>query len=91
MFCPNKGSDAGLRSLLAGIGADALIVFPETATAGAGAIASGSTTRIMSIGAVPGIEVDLLAAGGRDGGRPNPEPRTTRRPRGAGLVRRHDR
>ena len=61
MFCPNKSSDAGLRSLLAGIGADALVVFPETATAGA--IASGSTRRIMSIGAVPGIEVDLLAVG----------------------------
>lgn len=63
MFCPNKGSDTGLRSLLAGIGADALVVFPETATAGAGAIASGSTTRLMSIGAVPGVEVDLLAVG----------------------------
>ena len=63
MFCPNKGSDAGLRSLLAGIGADALIVFPQTAAAGTAAIASGCTTRVMSIGAVTGIEVDLLTVG----------------------------
>ena len=61
MFCPNKGSDAGLRVLLSQIAADALIVFPATAPAAAGATESGSIARVMSLGRVPGIEVDLLA------------------------------
>jgi fatty-acyl-CoA synthase len=61
MFCPDKGSDAGLRALLASIRADALIVFPETATAAAGAIGSGSIASVMSLGAAPTIDVDLLA------------------------------
>ena len=61
MFCPNKGSDEGLRTLLAQIQADALIVFPATVAAAAPAIAAGSRARVMSLGAVGEIEVDLLA------------------------------
>ena len=61
MFCPNKGSDEGRRALLAQIRADALIVFPATVVAAAAVIAGGSLERVMSLGAVPEIEVDLLA------------------------------
>ena len=61
MFCPDKGSDAGLRGLLSQIGADALIVFPATAAAAAGATESGPVARVMSLGPVPGIDLDLLA------------------------------
>ena len=61
MFCPDKGSDAGLRALLASIRADALIVFPETAAVASGAIGAGSVARVMSLGPVPAVDLDLLA------------------------------
>jgi fatty-acyl-CoA synthase len=61
MFCPNKGSPEGLRILLAQIQADALIVFPGTRAAATAAITGGTPERVMSLGAIVDIDVDLLA------------------------------
>jgi fatty-acyl-CoA synthase len=64
VFCPNKGSDKRFHSFLAHVRADALVVFPETARAAAATIASSLVPSAMSLGAVPGIDLDLLALAG---------------------------
>ena len=63
-FIPNRGSEQRLHAFLEHVGATALVVFPETAEVGATAIASGVVPSAMSLGIVPGIDVDLLAVAG---------------------------
>ena len=63
-FCPNRGSDERLHAFLEHVAADVLIVFPETAGVAATAIAHGLTASTMSLGAVPDIDLDLLAVAG---------------------------
>jgi fatty-acyl-CoA synthase len=63
-FIPNQGSERRVHAFLEHVVATALVVFPETAEVGATAIASGLVGSALSLGAVPGIEVDLLAAAG---------------------------
>lgn len=60
-FIPNRGSDEYLRAFLAHVGADVLVVFPETAAAASAAISGGLVSSGLSLGPVPGIDVDLLA------------------------------
>ena len=63
-FCPNRGSDERLHAFLEHVAADVLIVFPETAGAASTAIAHGLAASTMSLGAVPDIDLDLLAVAG---------------------------
>ena len=63
-FIPNRGSEQRLHEFLEHVGASALVVFPETAAVGETAIAGGLVKKPMSLGAVPGIDVDLLAVAG---------------------------
>ncbi len=63
-FCPNRGLDERLHAFLEHVAADVLIVFPETAGAASTAIARGLVSSTMSLGAVPGIDLDLLAVAG---------------------------
>ncbi len=63
-FCPNRGSDGRLHAFLEHVDADVLIVFPETAGAASTAIARGLVPSTMSLGAVPGVDLDLLAVAG---------------------------
>lgn len=60
-FIPNRESDEYLHAFLAHVGADILVVFPETAAAASAAIAAGLVSSVLSLGPVPGIEIDLLA------------------------------
>ena len=71
-FIPNRGSQQRLHEFLEHVGANALVVFPETAAVGATAIAGGLVQQAMSLGAVPGIDVDLLAV--TDSMAPDPVP-----------------
>jgi fatty-acyl-CoA synthase len=63
-FCPNRRSDERLHAFLEHVAADVLIVFPETADAASTVIARGLVPSTMSLGAVPGIDLDLLAVAG---------------------------
>ncbi len=61
VFCPNTGDRSRLRQFMGHVRADVLVVFPETAAAAANVVPDGSVSPVMSIGAVAGIDVDLLA------------------------------
>ncbi|MFZ0091079.1 MAG: AMP-binding protein [Solirubrobacteraceae bacterium] len=61
VFCPNTGDRSRLRQFLGHVRADALVLFPETAAAAAAVVSEGLVRSVMSVGAVAGIDVDLLA------------------------------
>lgn len=68
LFCPNTGVRGRLAALLAHARPDAVVVFPETAQAASEVVRSGRSSRLLSVGPVPGVR-DLLTvdSGGRRG------------------------
>lgn len=61
VFCPNTGDRSRLRQFLGHVRADVLLVFPETADRAARMMRDGLVGSVMSVGAVPAINLDLLA------------------------------
>ena len=63
-YCPRPGSPERTAQFVAQLGADALVVFPQTAPSAA------LDMRTFSVGPVEGIEVDLLAGDPEENGDP---------------------
>ena len=61
VFCPNTGDRSRLGQFLGHVRAEVLVVFPETAAAAATVVSDRLVGSVMSVGAVPGVDVDLLA------------------------------
>ena len=61
VFCPNTGDRSRLRQFLGHVRADVLVVFPETAGAAAHVMRDEVVGSVVSVGAVPAIDLDLLA------------------------------
>jgi acyl-CoA synthetase (AMP-forming)/AMP-acid ligase II len=67
VFCPSTGSPERLAEFVIQVGADSLVVFPETADQAWLSIRSPQVRRAMGWGPVSGTEVDLAAAAASSG------------------------
>jgi hypothetical protein len=72
VLCPASDSPERLAEFVIQVGADTVVVFPDSAEQAWLAVRSPQVRRVFGWGQVPGTDVDLAAAAERESGEPFP-------------------